>query len=90
MSRRLTYAILAVVLASAAAGCGTSQTVKSQTARLGSSSAQASLPQAHPHAIEPSDNPGNTEVNHIQLIPSGGPLPLTVADVTFAPDPTCS
>jgi hypothetical protein len=40
--------------------------------------------------FDPTDNPDNTEVNHIQLIPSGGPLPLTVADVTFAPDPTCS
>jgi len=242
MSRRLTYAILAVVLASAVTGCGTSQTATSQTVASASSSAEASLPQAHPHAIEPaagsqagvsspdtatvitgdtsahapplaqvkrelhelnlcggatsaaeaqlvvassgagfvadpgtiqdvgqlpeltaqlnalaqalhvtiygisgyrtpahsvavggyandphtkgeaedigvnnllrssaaqiseaelakfglyrpfdpSDNPGNTEVNHIQLIPSGGPLPLTVADVTFAPDPTCS
>jgi hypothetical protein len=24
------------------------------------------------------------------LIPSGGPLPLTVAAATFLPDPTCS
>jgi hypothetical protein len=37
-----------------------------------------------------SDNPSNSEVNHIQLIPSGGPLPLTVADATFLPDPSCS
>ena len=40
--------------------------------------------------FDPSDNPGNTEVNHIQLIPSGGPLPLTVADSTFRPDPSCT
>jgi len=40
--------------------------------------------------FDPSDNPGNTEVNHIQLIPSGGPLPLTVADATFLPDPSCA
>ena len=40
--------------------------------------------------FDPSDNAGNTEVNHIQLIPSGGPLPLTVADATYLPDPTCS
>jgi Peptidase M15 len=40
--------------------------------------------------FDPSDNPSNSEVNHIQLIPSGGPLPLTVADATFLPDPSCS
>jgi hypothetical protein len=40
--------------------------------------------------FDPSDNPGNSEVNHIQLIPSGGPLPLTVADAQFLPDPSCS
>jgi hypothetical protein len=40
--------------------------------------------------FDPSDNPSNPEVNHIQLIPSGGPLPLTVADATFLPDPSCS
>jgi Peptidase M15 len=40
--------------------------------------------------FDPSDNPSNSEVNHIQLIPSGGPLPLTVADAAFLPDPSCS
>jgi hypothetical protein len=40
--------------------------------------------------FDPSDDPSNSEVNHIQLIPSGGPLSLTVADATYAPDPTCS
>ncbi len=40
--------------------------------------------------FDPSDNPGNTEVNHIQLIPSGGPVPVVVAQATYAPDPTCT
>jgi hypothetical protein len=39
--------------------------------------------------FDPTDDPGNTEVNHIQLIPSGGPVPVVVAEATFAPDPTC-
>ncbi len=39
--------------------------------------------------FDPTDDPGNTEVNHIQLIPSGGPVPVVVAQATFAPDPTC-
>jgi len=39
--------------------------------------------------FDPTDNPGNTEVNHIQLIPSGGPVPVAVAEATFAPDPSC-
>jgi hypothetical protein len=33
--------------------------------------------------------PAHSEVNHIQLIPSGGPIPVTVIDVTYAPDPMC-
>jgi Peptidase M15 len=40
--------------------------------------------------FDPSDDPNNTEVNHIQLIPSGGPLPVTVADAHFLPDPSCT
>jgi hypothetical protein len=40
--------------------------------------------------FDPSDDPNNTEVNHIQLIPSGGPLPVTVVDANFRPDPSCS
>jgi len=40
--------------------------------------------------FDPSDDPSNTEVNHIQLIPSGGPLPVTVVDAKFLPDPSCS
>ncbi len=39
--------------------------------------------------FDPTDDPGNTEVNHIQLIPSGGPLPVVIADATYAPDPSC-
>jgi Peptidase M15 len=39
--------------------------------------------------FDPTDDPGNTEVNHIQLIPSGGPVPVVVAEATFAPDPAC-
>jgi hypothetical protein len=39
--------------------------------------------------FDPSDDPGNTEVNHIQLIPSGGPLTLAQSNVSFDPDPSC-
>src|SRR5581483_6155166 len=39
--------------------------------------------------FDPSDNPSNSEVNHIQLIPSGGPVPVVIADATYAPDPSC-
>ena len=39
--------------------------------------------------FDPSDNPVNTEVNHIQLIPSGGPLTLAQSNATFDPDPSC-
>jgi hypothetical protein len=39
--------------------------------------------------FDPSDDPGNTEVNHIQLIPKAGPLTLAQANDTFDPDPTC-
>ena len=39
--------------------------------------------------FDPSDNPGNTEVNHIQLIPSGGPLTLAQSTATYDPDPSC-
>jgi Peptidase M15 len=39
--------------------------------------------------FDPSDDPNNSEVNHIQLIPSGGPLSLTRSTATFDPDPTC-
>jgi len=40
--------------------------------------------------FDPSDDPNNPEVNHIQLIPSSGPLTLARATATFDPDPTCS
>jgi peptidase M15-like protein len=40
--------------------------------------------------FDPSDDPSNSEVNHIQLIPYGGPVPVTVADTTFLPDPSCT
>jgi Peptidase M15 len=39
--------------------------------------------------FDPSDNANNTEVNHVQLIPAGGPLSLAESDATFDPDPTC-
>ncbi len=40
--------------------------------------------------FDPSGNPNNSEVNHIQLIPSGGPLTLAQATAAFDPDPACS
>jgi peptidase M15-like protein len=39
--------------------------------------------------FDPSDDPNNTEVNHIQLIPKAGPLTLAQANDTFDPDPSC-
>jgi hypothetical protein len=39
--------------------------------------------------FDPSDDPNNTEVNHIQLIPKAGPLTLAQATSTFDPDPSC-
>ena len=39
--------------------------------------------------FDPSDNPDNTEVNHIQLIPSGGPLSVAQSTASFDPDPSC-
>jgi hypothetical protein len=39
--------------------------------------------------FDPSDDPNNTEVNHIQLIPKAGPLTLAQATNTFNPDPSC-
>jgi Peptidase M15 len=40
--------------------------------------------------FDPSDDPNNSEVNHIQLIPRSGPLTLAQATASFDPDPTCS
>ena len=39
--------------------------------------------------FDPSDDPGNSEVNHVQLIPSSGPLTLAQATSAFDPDPSC-
>ncbi len=39
--------------------------------------------------FDPSGDPNNPEVNHIQLIPSGGPLSLAQATSTFSTDPRC-
>ncbi|MBV9715190.1 MAG: hypothetical protein JOZ64_07435 [Solirubrobacterales bacterium] len=39
--------------------------------------------------FDPSDDPNNPEVNHIQLIPSGGPLSVAHATTVFDPDPSC-
>jgi len=39
--------------------------------------------------FDPTDNPDNTEVNHIQLIPAGGPLSAATAVADFTPDPMC-
>jgi hypothetical protein len=39
--------------------------------------------------FDPSDDPANTEVNHVQLIPSGGPLSLVQSTATFNLDPSC-
>jgi hypothetical protein len=60
---------------------------------LRSSAAQISEAQLAQYGLyrpfDPSDDPANTEVNHIQLIPSGGPLTLAQSTVTFDPDPSC-
>jgi hypothetical protein len=39
--------------------------------------------------FDPSGDPNNTEVNHIQLIPMAGPLSLAQVNSTFNPDPSC-
>jgi hypothetical protein len=39
--------------------------------------------------FDPSDNPGNAEVNHVQLLPTSGVLSLPQASATFALDPSC-
>jgi len=60
---------------------------------LRSSAAQISEAQLGQYGLyrpfDPSDDPGNTEVNHIQVIPSGGPLSLSQSTATFDPDPSC-
>ncbi len=39
--------------------------------------------------FDPTDDPNNTEVNHVQLIPAGGPLSLAQSTATWDPDPSC-
>jgi hypothetical protein len=39
--------------------------------------------------FDPTDESGNTEVNHVQLIPSSGPLTLAQSEAAFDPDPSC-
>jgi Peptidase M15 len=39
--------------------------------------------------FDPSDNPDNTEVNHVQLLPSSGPVSLTDATARWQLDPAC-
>ena len=39
--------------------------------------------------FDPSDDPSNSEVNHIQLIPAGGPLSPSQATTVFSTDPRC-
>jgi hypothetical protein len=60
---------------------------------LRSSAAQISEAQLAQYGLyrpfDPSDDPANTEVNHIQLIPSGGPLSLAQSTATYDPDPSC-
>jgi Peptidase M15 len=61
---------------------------------LRSSAAQISEAQLAQYGLyrpfDPADNPDNTEVNHIQLIPAGGPLPTATATADFSPDPMCT
>jgi hypothetical protein len=39
--------------------------------------------------FDPSGDPNNSEVNHIQLIPAGGPLSLAQATIAWSRDPKC-
>ncbi len=39
--------------------------------------------------FDPSNDPSNPEVNHIQLIPAGGPLSVSQATAAFSLDPRC-
>ena len=60
---------------------------------LRSSAAQISETQLAQYGLyrpfDPSDNPANSEVNHIQLIPASGPLSVAQASSTWSPDPRC-
>jgi hypothetical protein len=39
--------------------------------------------------FDPSDSPDNTEVNHVQLLPSSGAVSLIKASATWDLDPAC-
>jgi hypothetical protein len=66
---------------------GVDSLLRSSAARI----TEAQLAQFHLYRpFDPSDDPGNTEVNHVQLIPNGGPLTLAAATSTYDPDPSCS
>jgi hypothetical protein len=60
---------------------------------LRSSAAQISEAQLAKYGLyrpfDPSDDPSNPEVNHLQLIPAGGPLSLAQATSAWSPDPRC-
>ncbi len=60
---------------------------------LRSSAAQISEAQLARYGLyrpfDPSDDPSNTEVNHIQLIPAGGAVPAAQAATRWDPDPAC-
>jgi hypothetical protein len=60
---------------------------------LRSSAAQISEAQLAQYGLyrpfDPADDPANTEVNHVQLIPTGGPLSLAQSTATFNLDPRC-
>jgi hypothetical protein len=66
---------------------GVDSLLRSSAARI----TEAELSQFHLYRpFDPSDDPGNTEVNHVQLIPNGGPLTLAAATSTYDPDPSCT
>jgi hypothetical protein len=66
---------------------GVDSLLRSSAARI----TEAQLAQFHLYRpFDPSDDPGNTEVNHVQLIPNGGPLTLAAATSTYDPDPSCT
>jgi Peptidase M15 len=60
---------------------------------LRSSAAQISEAQLARYGLyrpfDPSDDPNNTEVNHIQLIPTSGAQSLAQATSSWSPDPRC-
>jgi hypothetical protein len=66
---------------------GVDSLLRSSAARI----TEAQLAQFHLYRpFDPSDDPNNTEVNHLQLIPHGGPLSLATATATYDPDPSCT